>query len=215
MDQTEEYLEKALKHFDLAGVARVKPESDAILILGLASTPERDLDETYYEGENFRFEGWIKHVKPRMEILLDWIRDRGFEAEALGWWGYPMSLGLKPGQEITHLKSLAVMAGLGRQGKNTLIINPDFGPWWRLAALRTNAPLSTTGPGIYEIHENPVCSACQACIDACPVDNLLQPYRLLDRDVCRASAHNNTVEGRVEWCDLCLAACPVGKQTTR
>ena len=67
----------------------------------------------------------------------------------MGWWGYPMAA------EVMHLKRLAVIAGLGMQGKNTLIIHRKFGLWLRLAAIRTNAPLTPTGPGIYERQENP------------------------------------------------------------
>jgi len=207
LDLTDHILEQALKHFDAAGVAVEKTVDGFVLILGLSTTQERDLDEGYFEGERLDFRGWLKHVKPRIKSLMDIFQEKGFEAEPMGWWGYPMSFGKK---EVMHLKSLAVMAGFGQQGKNTLIIHPQFGPWWRLAAIRTNAPLTPTGPGIYEHTENPYCISCQACIEACPIDGLLEPYRLLDRTRCLANISSEPVSGKIKWCDRCIAVCPVG-----
>lgn len=204
MDITGDILEQAMELFDSAGV--VATEAGVVLILGLASTPERNLDEAVIEDGRFVLQGWLKHVKPRLIVLRDLLGERGFEAEAVGWWGYPMAA------EVMQLKPLAVMAGLGGQGKNTLILDPKFGPWLRLAAIRTNAPLTATGPGIYERRENPLCQSCQACIDACPVEGLLQPYRLLDPARCLVNIESNLVWEKLGSCAMgCVTKCPVGR----
>lgn len=203
MDITGDILEQALKHFDSAGVVAI--QAGVVLILGLGSTPETNLDEAVIEGGRFILQGWLKHMKPRVTTLRDVLRERGFEAEAVGWWGYPR------GEEM-QLKPLAVAAGLGMQGKNTLVLHPKFGPWLRLAAIRTSAPLIPTGPGIYERRENPLCQSCQACIKACPVKGLLQPYRLLDPARCRLNISPDIDWEKVEWCDMgCVTRCPVGR----
>jgi len=44
------------------------------------------------------------------------------------------------------LKRLAQLAGFGTFGKNSLIINPDFGPWIRLGAVLTNVEMWQTNP---------------------------------------------------------------------
>lgn len=203
MDITGEILQQAMELFDSAGV--VATEAGVVLILGLGSTPERNLDEAAIEDGRFVLQGWLKHVKPRVTVLRDLLRERGFEAEAVGWWGYPRG-------EVMQLKPLAVIAGLGRQGKNTLVLHPKFGSWLRLAAISTNAPLTPTGPGIYERRENPLCQSCQACIKACPVKGLLQPYRLLHPARCRLNIPPDIDWEKVDWCDMgCVTKCPVGR----
>ncbi|MBU2549221.1 MAG: hypothetical protein KKB20_12450 [Proteobacteria bacterium] len=210
MDVTDEILGEALKHFDEAGIASPVQEPGAVLVLGLATKPGQDLDEVYFDGSRMRFNGWRTHVKPRIEAVLAAMADRGLEASAAGWWGYPMSLDIEPGTELMHLKGLAVTAGLGRQGRNTLVLHPRFGPWWRLAAIRTEAPLRSTGPGRYDRSEHPACRDCRACIEACPT-GCLESYRLPDRRRCRADVPDEPVRGLISWCDCCLAACPIGR----
>ena len=204
MNITSEILEQAMRLFDSAGV--VAEETGVVLILGLGSTPERDLDDFALEGGRLVFRGWGKHVKPRVMALRNLLQDRGFTAEAVGWWGYPMAA------EVMHLKRLAVIAGLGQQGKNTLVLDPKFGPWLRLAAMRTNAPLTPTGPGIYERQENPLCQSCHACINVCPIEGLLEPYRLLDPARCLLNIESDLVQDKLGWCLMgCVTRCPVGR----
>lgn len=206
MDITGEILEQAMTLFDSAGV--VAEKSGIVLILGLESTRKRNLDEMALEGGRMRLHGWDKHVKPRMMALIDIIRERGFKAEAVGWWGYPSG-------DVMQLKRLAVTADLGQQCKNTLVLDPTFGHRLRLAAMRTNALLTSTGPGIYEHRENPLCQSCDICIDVCPVEGLLQPYRLLDPARCLVNIESDLArEGRERLgrChEACRINCPIGR----
>ena len=206
MDITSEILEQARTLFDSAGV--VVEQGGAVLILGLESTRERNLDEMALEGGRWHLHGWTKHVKPGMMALSDILIQRGFEAEPVGWWGYPSG-------DVMQLKRLAVTAGLGQQGKNTLVLDPTFGHWLRLAAMRSNAPLTPTGPGIYEYQENPLCQSCNACIDVCPVEGLLQPYRLLDPARCLVNIESDLAREsreRLGSChEACRINCPIGR----
>jgi len=203
MDITGEILEQAMRFFDSAGV--VAEKGGVVLILGLGSTPERDLDEMALEGGRLRLQGWVRHVKPRLIALMGLLRERGFEAEPVPRWGYPSG-------DVMQLKRMAVMAGLGGQGKNTLVLHPKFGPWLRLAAMRSNAPLTPTGPGIYEHRENPLCHSCDACINICPVEGLLEPYRLLDPARCLVNVESELVQDKLGSCYMgCVTTCPVGR----
>ena len=207
MSAGDEILAYVRSLFDAVGVARDPASKETILILGLVSTPERDLDDFTIQkakdGKESFWRGFIRYAKPKLDALLEFIRKQGYSAELVGKLGYSPSG--KP-----NLKHLAVAAGLGRQGKNTLVINPSFGPWLRFMAVRTNAPLALTGPGVYAKEENPDCKSCWRCIEACPV-GILQPYRLVDTDRCLAAISGER-RGELAICDKCVVVCPVGER---
>lgn len=157
------------------------------------------------ENGRFRNKGWPKHVKPRMMALMDVIEEKGFKSEPVGWWGYPSG-------DVVRLKRMAVLAGLGQQGKNTLILDPKVGHRIRLAGLWTNAPLMTTGPNVKADQEHPLCKSCNLCIEACPVKGLLQPYRLLEPGSCLCNLDSILVRDRMGECrEACRTVCPVGR----
>jgi len=202
MDISSEILEHATAHFDSAGVA--VDSGGAILVLGLESTRERNLDKMTLKDGRMRLYGWTDHVKPKMMALIDFIEARGFSAEPLGWWGYPSG-------GVINLKRWAVMAGLGYQGKNTVLLDPRVGHRIRLAGMWTDAPLTPTGPGTYEYREHPLYHSCNICIDACPVEGLLEPYRLLDPARCLVNIESPLVRDRHGTCrEACRINCPVG-----
>jgi len=207
MNAGDEILAYARSLFDAVGVARDPASKDTILVLGLVTTPERDLDDFVLQEvkgtrESF-WRGFIRYAKPKLDDLLKFIRKQGFSAELVGKLGYSPSG--KP-----NLKHLAVAAGLGRQGKNTLVINPRFGPWLRFMAIRTNVSLAPTGSGVYAKEENLDCKACQRCIEACPV-GILQLYCLVDTDRCLAAISGER-RGQLAICDKCVVVCPVGER---
>jgi epoxyqueuosine reductase QueG len=203
MDITNEILEQAMKRFDSAGVVAV--ERGTVLMLGLAHTQERNLDEGVIENGRFRNKVWPQQVKPRMMDLRDILLEKGFKAEPVGWWGYPSG-------DVMRLKRMAVLAGLGLQGKNTLILDPNVGHRIRFAALWTDAPLTSTGPGVDERREHPSCRSCNLCIDACPVEGLLEPYRLIEPARCLCNLDSILVRGRMGECrEACRTVCPVGR----
>lgn len=114
---------------------------------------------------------------------------------------------------LSH-KAVARMAGLGWQGKNLLLITPEFGSRVRLVTVLTDAPL---------IPDTPVknrCGSCRRCKDACPADAI----RGVNTD-----AHYETREAAmffsrcvekltldfaarehiaVPICGICIRACP-------
>ncbi len=207
MNAGEEIIAYARSLFDAVGMARDPVSKDTILVLGLVTTPERDLDDFVLQEmkgsrESF-WRGFVKYAKPKLDVLVEFIKKQGFSAELVGKMGYSPSG--KP-----NLKHLAVAAGLGRQGKNTVVINARFGPWLRFMAIRTNAPLVLTGSGVYAKEENLDCKSCRRCVDACPV-KVLEPYRLLDADRCLAAISGER-RGELAICDKCVVVCPVGER---
>jgi epoxyqueuosine reductase QueG len=196
-----EILGEARALFDVAGVGRL-PDGRYLLILGLESGPERDLDDFGHTAGGFQMYGFQKHAAPKLESLLGFIRGRGFKAGLIGRFGYPLK------GEVS-LKREAIRAGLGKRGKNTVVLHPVYGPRLRFMAVGTDAPLGPlAGPPVLE-EPSPFCENCSVCVDACPV-NVLEPYRMLDPSVCLSNVSPVAEDGHSILCDICLKKCPAG-----
>lgn len=201
MKLTQEIIGYARNLFDVAGSTQL-PDKTNLLIVGLETKPERDLDEFHRIDGKFRITGFEKHAKLRLESLLNLIRKHNFTAELIGRCGYPLKGEVK-------LKEAAVRAGLGRWGKNTLVLHPEYGNRLRFMAIKTDASLEFTVNSNDIREENPSCDGCSICIDACPVD-ILKPYAMPKIKGCLANVRKKQgKDGRLILCDICLRACPV------
>jgi len=200
MDTAQEITGYACELFDVAACSSRLSSGDSLLILGLVSRPDQDLDEFGLLKGVFQIYGFEKHVSPRLERLLTSIRDKGFHAEAVGWYGYPDG-------KTLNLKQEAIRAGLGKRGKNTLVLHPKYGLWLRFAAIRTDAPLELTAAPVPAEEVSPFCSDCSVCIDVCPV-SALEPYHMPNTSLCLSNVSIMPEEhDRLIPCDKCLHMC--------
>jgi epoxyqueuosine reductase len=112
-------------------------------------------------------------------------------------------------------KPLAMKAGLGWQGKHTVLVSREHGSWLFLGAILTTAELS---PDAAEVSH---CGSCSRCLDVCPTKAFPAPYQL---DARRCIAYlsiehkghiapefRTAIGNRVFGCDDCLAVCPWNK----
>lgn len=160
-----------------------------------------------HEGESYQL--YYEVLKNKAWMVVDYLAKKGFESV--------YSLGIP-------LKTSAVRCGLGCQGKNTLLITPNYGPRVRLISVLTSAELDVDEP----FREN-ICGDCERCVVACPT-KALEPYKLKINRCMTYSAENPRAEDVAEdvkeherrliqrpslcsyvECTICLEACPVGK----
>jgi epoxyqueuosine reductase len=117
-------------------------------------------------------------------------------------------------------RKLAVRAGLGWQGKNSLLIAGKQGSWGFLGVLLLDVEFEPDQP-----FEGNRCGTCSKCIDSCPT-NALEPFRLdcrrclttwnIEREINPpqfiSDAISNT--GWVAGCDICQEVCPWNRTPT-
>lgn len=112
-------------------------------------------------------------------------------------------------------KPLAEAAGLGWQGKHTVLVSRKHGSWLFLGAIFTSAELPIDTPHAES------CGSCMRCLDVCPTNAFPAPFQL-DARKCLAYysvEHKGQIPlemrgpmgNRVFGCDDCLAVCPWNK----
>lgn len=111
--------------------------------------------------------------------------------------------GRRHGQGILSLKHAAVRAGLGKMGKNTLLINEHLGNMLWLGAVLVDLELESDPIASYEA----CLPGCKACIDSCPA-RALDGTTIIQK-ACRSHSTKFTEGGGgMLLCNLCRKICP-------
>lgn len=112
-------------------------------------------------------------------------------------------------------KPAAVRAGLGKYGKNTVVLTEKLGSWVMFECLITDAPLETVDCPV----KIPACHKCNVCIEGCPTQAIRKDYTI-DRTKCitnwlwgaYAPRELREKQGvRLFGCGECLKVCPKNK----
>ena len=90
------------------------------------------------------------------------------------------------------------LGGLGQLGMDCCIINPQYGPRFRVTAVITNLELPAGEPLGEMLY--PECKTCLECVRRCPSKALDGRYW---KNVFKCAAYG--------CCGTCLSVCPVGK----
>ncbi|MDW3095331.1 MAG: tRNA epoxyqueuosine(34) reductase QueG [Gammaproteobacteria bacterium] len=112
-------------------------------------------------------------------------------------------------------KALAHKAGLGWIGKHTNLLSEDAGSWFFLGELFTNLPLPVDDPSLSH------CGTCEACIDICPTQAIVAPYKLdarkcisyltIEHKTSIPIEYRKPMGNRIYGCDDCQLVCPWNK----
>jgi epoxyqueuosine reductase len=110
---------------------------------------------------------------------------------------------------------IARKAGLGWRGKHTLLLTRDAGSMFFLGEIYTNLPLPV------DHAQSDHCGSCTKCIDVCPTQAIVAPYKLDARrciSYLTIELHGSIpvelrplIGNRVYGCDDCQLVCPWNK----
>jgi epoxyqueuosine reductase len=151
----------------------------------------------YARGEDYH-----RVTRARLELLADFLRAHGAKAARA-------YVDTGPIAE----RELAIRAGLGWSGKNTMLIRPGVGSWFFIGSVLTDLTLAIDQP-----FETDHCGSCTRCLDACPTNAIVEPH-ILDATRCISYL---TIEHKKEMpeeliphlsgyafgCDICNEVCP-------
>ena len=146
-----------------------------------------------------------KVLRSRLQTLAEQL------AATVGPFGHRVFTDSAPVLEV----ELASKSGIGWRGKHTLALSRDAGSMYFLGEIYVDLALPLTEPS--DAH----CGSCSACIDVCPTQAIVAPYRL---DARRCISYltiehvgpiptelRPLIGTRIYGCDDCQLVCPWNK----
>ncbi len=165
--------------------------------MSLLEASDKGLISRYALGRDYH-----KVLRKRLQKLADRITAH------VGPFGYRVFVDSAPVLE----KALAEKAGLGWIGKHSNLLSREAGSWFFLGEIYTDLPL----PVDEAVEEH--CGSCTRCLDACPTNAIVAPYRV---DARRCISYltielreaipeefRSAIGNRIFGCDDCQAVCP-------
>jgi epoxyqueuosine reductase len=189
--------------------AKLWPEARSVIMLGMSYAPDHDPLAALERRDRAALSVYAAR-RDYHDIIKGKLKT---VAGALA----PADAGVKVFVDTAPVmeKALAQAAGIGWQGKHSVLVSREHGSWLFLGAIFTTAELPADEAGADH------CGSCRRCLDICPTHAFPEPY-VLDARRCIAYLtieHAGPIarelrEGignRVFGCDDCLAVCPWNK----
>lgn len=189
--------------------ADIFPEAKSVIVVGRESSQGVFASKTNVPYTLMRHK--------LIDLLDKMTVDLCFKIEAVGYQAVPVPAAepyeywdgeKRHGRGILSLKHAAELAGLGRIGKNTLLISPQYGNRLWLGAVISNIELDSD-----PLLENLCPPKCRICLEACPQSAL--DGVTIDQKKCReVSAKCTDGGGWILACNTCRKVCPFLKRSS-
>ncbi|MFP4040565.1 MAG: hypothetical protein ACLFS7_08480 [Desulfosudaceae bacterium] len=154
------------------------------LPLSIFETPRNDRLYSFYTSS---FHTYYQATNEAVNTVCLMLEEAGYQALPIPAYS-PLRFHKGEPRGLVSLKHAAVAAGLGKMGKNTLLIHPRAGNILRLGGLITSLELPPDGPGDFPR----LCpDKCRNCIDACPVGALSENG--IDKMKCMGNCIENSL----------------------
>lgn len=134
------------------------PDCRSVVVLGLHCREE--VLDALVRMDNLWGSFYWEIIRNREYRLRDWFREQGCEAQIT---------------DDISVKRAAVLAGLGRVGRNSLVAHPTCGSNLRFGLLLTDADLAFDDPN--DPFESAPCGDCRQCEEVCP-GGAISDYRV-------------------------------------
>ena len=187
-----------LNHAHAAGPGWIAAEEEAL------RDPQRAVVSVYARGRDYH-----KLLRSRLRQLAERL------AAEVGPHGHRVFTDSAPVLEV----ELAARSGIGWRGKHTLALHREAGSMFFLGEIFTDLALPASTP--VSAH----CGTCRACIDICPTQAIVAPYRLdarrcisyltIEHDGPIPPELRPLLGNRIYGCDDCQLACPWNKYAVR
>ena len=162
--------------------------------------PQRAQVSIYARGRDYH-----KVLRARLQQLADKL------AQAIGPFGHRVFTDSAPVLEV----ELASRSGIGWRGKHTLTLHREAGSMFFLGEIYVDLPLPLSEA--VSAH----CGQCTACVDVCPTQAIVAPYRVdarrcisyltIEQDGPIPVELREAIGNRIYGCDDCQLACPWNK----
>ncbi|HEX3139057.1 MAG TPA: tRNA epoxyqueuosine(34) reductase QueG [Rhizobacter sp.] len=167
------------------------------------ATPGQAGISMYARGRDYH-----KVLRSRLQKLAEQL------AEVVGPFGHRVFTDSAPVLEV----ELASRSGIGWRGKHTLALHREAGSMFFLGEIYVDLPLPLSQPvGSH-------CGSCSACIDVCPTQAIVGPYRVdarrcisyltIEHDGAIPEELRAPMGNRIYGCDDCQLVCPWNKYAT-
>lgn len=196
------------------------PGARAIIVAGVyiggLALPRWE-DPCYGRTSRLYLSGFFLDVVKPLQPIIDLLKASGHQAVICDGSAEDGSAedGGAEGGSVLPLKLAAVRAGLGWQGKHSLLISKTHGTFLALGGIITDVELEVNT----RMQPNR-CRECDQCQTACPMEALEQPH-VLDMQRCLSyrlqeanlpAAAEAAMGNRVGDCEICQTACPWNKK---
>ncbi len=178
------------------------PACQSVVVVALKAGEE--VLDALVENQHFRAIFYHEIIGHRLGKLVCWFQGNGYAA--------------RTAPAISH-KLAAVLAGLGKVGRNSLVAHQYHGSNIRFGVVLTDAPLPLDEPN--DPLDPAECGSCRRCERVCPEDALADFQLDFSKCLAAASAGANDsralrahyIQGRGNYtveCNLCQKVCPLG-----